>query len=86
MSESAVREKSSTALEPTVSKQSGREEDKAREETIREEEEDASAHTTPPKDLRFWLIILGLLVATFLAALDLTGKYTTQLIPAHQEC
>jgi hypothetical protein len=26
------------------------------------------------KDLRFWLVIMGLLVATFLAALDLTGK------------
>ena len=27
-----------------------------------------------PKDTRFWLIITSLLIATFLAALDLTGK------------
>lgn len=27
----------------------------------------------PPKDLRFWLILVSLLAATFLAALDLTG-------------
>jgi hypothetical protein len=26
-----------------------------------------------PKDLRFWLIIFSLLIATFLSALDLTG-------------
>lgn len=28
-----------------------------------------------PKDLRFWLIILSLLVATFLSALDQTGEF-----------
>jgi hypothetical protein len=27
-----------------------------------------------PKDLRFWLIILGLLIATFISAVDMTGK------------
>jgi hypothetical protein len=27
-----------------------------------------------PKDLRFWLIIFGLLIATFLSALDMTGQ------------
>jgi len=26
-----------------------------------------------PKDLRFWLIIFSLLIATFISALDLTG-------------
>jgi hypothetical protein len=40
------------------------------EETI---QEDDSANATP-KDIRFWLIIMGLLVATFISALDLTGK------------
>lgn len=28
---------------------------------------------TYPKDIRFWMIIVSLLVATFLSALDLTG-------------
>lgn len=28
-----------------------------------------------PKDARFWLVIMGLLIATFLSALDLTGWY-----------
>jgi hypothetical protein len=41
-----------------------------REETVREDD-DANA---TPKDIRFWLIILGLLIATFISALDLTGK------------
>lgn len=30
----------------------------------------------PPKDIRFWLIIVSLLVATLLAALDLTAIAT----------
>jgi hypothetical protein len=57
--------------EPTVSKEQealGRV--ATREETIRE---DDGANATP-KDIRFWLIILGLLIATFISALDLTGK------------
>jgi hypothetical protein len=33
---------------------------------------------TIPKDHRFWLIMLGLLVATFISALDLTGKSFAQ--------
>ena len=41
-----------------------------REETVQEHD---SANATP-KDIRFWLIILGLLIATFISALDLTGK------------
>lgn len=40
-------------------------------ETVTDLEQDG---TSSPKDLRFWLIIMGLLVATFLSALDLTGK------------
>jgi hypothetical protein len=57
------------ALEPTAPKEHVGGE-KRREETLREED---NASTTP-KDLRFWLIILGLLVATFISALDLTGN------------
>lgn len=34
--------------------------------------EDGTASSA--KNLRFWLIILGLLVATFISALDVTGK------------
>jgi hypothetical protein len=30
--------------------------------------------TPPPKDIRFWLVIMSLLVSTFISALDLTGK------------
>lgn len=37
---------------------------------------DAPAQEPMPKTARFWLIILGLLVATFLAAIDLTGLAT----------
>lgn len=40
-------------------------------ETIQEQE----GGNGTPKDIRFWLIIVGLLVATFLSALDLTGMY-----------
>jgi hypothetical protein len=40
------------------------------ETIIAEEDRTASA----PKNLRFWLIILGLLIATFISALDVTGK------------
>lgn len=29
---------------------------------------------TAPKDARFWMIFASLLVATFIAALDMTGK------------
>lgn len=57
--------------EPTVSKEQealGRV--TTREETVRE---DDGANATP-KDIRFWLIILSLLIATFISALDLTGK------------
>jgi hypothetical protein len=56
--------------------------------TLKENDKDegasANADVTPvqthtngaaPKDLRFWLIIFNLLIATFLSALDLTGKY-----------
>lgn len=39
-------------------------------ETIRGEE---NGTASAPKNLRFWLIILGLLVATFISALDVTG-------------
>ena len=52
--------------------------DMTREETIREED---GANSTP-KDLRFWMVILGLLVATFLSALDLTGKICYNLSPS----
>jgi hypothetical protein len=40
------------------------------ETIIAKEDRTASA----PKNLRFWLIILGLLVATFISAMDVTGK------------
>jgi hypothetical protein len=60
------RVNSTAAFEPTAPE----ERDMTREETIREED---GANATP-KDLRFWMVILGLLVATFLSALDLTGK------------
>lgn len=42
-----------------------------------------------PKDARFWMIFVSLLVATFLAALDLTGishmysSYTPLTHPSH---
>jgi hypothetical protein len=47
-----------------------------REATIVDEDK---ANTTP-KDHRFWLIMLGLLVATFISALDLTGKIICLMI------
>ena len=33
-----------------------------------------------PKGFRFWMIIVCLLIATFLSALDLTGVYINSLI------
>jgi hypothetical protein len=72
---SSIQDNSPTVLEATVPKE--REDDEnAREETIRE----AEGGSTPPKDIRFWLIIMSLLVATFLSALDLTGKKTYYLL------
>jgi hypothetical protein len=65
-------EKSTTAMEPTTQN------DRDAEETIREE----NGAATPPKDIRFWLIIMSLLVATFLAALDLTGTSHYLLCPS----
>ena len=62
---SSAQDISPVVLEPTAPK----EHDSEREETIHGED----ASSTPPKDLRFWLIIMSLLVATFLSALDLTG-------------
>ncbi|KAM0749144.1 iron permease [Meredithblackwellia eburnea MCA 4105] len=35
-----------------------------------------TAPQTPPKDFKFWLIIVGLLISTFLSALDLTAIST----------
>lgn len=58
---SIAQDMSPSALEPTASKE--REGDKM----IKERD------STMPKDIRFWLIMIGLMVATFLAALDLTG-------------
>ena len=66
-----TQDASTPPSEPAVSKERealGRE--TTREETIRG---DDVANATP-KDTRFWLIILGLLIATFISALDLTGK------------
>jgi hypothetical protein len=40
------------------------------EETIREED----VTDATPKDMRFWLIMVGLLFATFISALDMTGN------------
>jgi hypothetical protein len=72
---SSIQDNSPTVLEATVLRE--REDDeKAREETIREVE----GGSTPPKDIRFWLIIMSLLVATFLSALDLTGKKVCYLL------
>lgn len=48
--------------------------DKAEEETIHGVED--TEHTARPKDLRFWLIIVSLLVSTFLSALDLTCEFS----------
>jgi MFS family permease len=50
-------------------------------ETIKEE--DAGRSESAPKDIRFWLIIMGLLVATFLSALDLTAISTALPTIAH---
>jgi len=50
-------------------------------ETINEE--DAGGSESAPKDIRFWLIIMGLLVATFLSALDLTAISTALPTIAH---
>jgi len=64
---------STPSLAPVVSKEQGG------EETIIEED---AVHTTP-KDLRFWLIMLGLMVATFISALDLTAISTALPTIAH---
>ena len=69
-------EKSTTAMEPTTQN------DRDAEETIQEE----NGAGTPPKDIRFWLIILSLLVATFLAALDLTGTIHSFPSPSAPDC
>jgi hypothetical protein len=61
--QSNTQSASAPTLEPTSSKEHG-------EETIREEE----AVNTNPKDSRFWLVMVGLLFATFISALDLTGR------------
>jgi len=66
---SSTQDNSPTVLEGTAPKERG-DDEKAREETIREVE----GGSTPPKDIRFWLMIISLLVATFISALDLTGK------------
>ncbi|ORY88553.1 iron permease [Leucosporidium creatinivorum] len=44
--------------------------------TVDGEPHEEAQQPTAPKDLRFWLIILALLLATFLAALDLTAIST----------
>jgi hypothetical protein len=54
----------STVLEPTSSKEDGK------EEMIREEE----VVTTTLRDMCFWLVMIGLLFVTFISALDLTDK------------
>jgi hypothetical protein len=54
---------SNPVLEPGASR------DEKDEETIREE-----VVNTTPKDMRFWLVMVSLLFATFISALDLTGK------------
>jgi hypothetical protein len=60
--------KSATASEHTAN---GGDEMK-KEVTLREDSVyDGSA---TPKDMRFWMIITSLLIATFLSALDLTGN------------
>ncbi|KIM79120.1 hypothetical protein PILCRDRAFT_823692 [Piloderma croceum F 1598] len=75
---SSIQDNSPTVLEATAPKE--REDDQnAREETIREVE----GGSTPPKDIRFWLIIMSLLVATFLSALDLTAISTALPTIAH---
>ena len=48
------------------------------EETPTIKGEDGASAT--PKDIRFWLIIMSLLVATFLSALDLTGIFIVCLV------
>ena len=63
--QSSTQDTSSPALDPKSSKEHGE------EDTIREEE---VVHTAP-KDMRFWLVMVGLLFATFISALDLTGKF-----------
>jgi hypothetical protein len=69
---SSTQDNFPTGLEASAPK----EREDAREETIREVE----GGSTPPKDMRFWLIIMSLLVATFLSALDLTGKKNYYLL------
>lgn len=53
---------------PTLELQASQE--RKDEETIREED----VIDTTPKDMRFWLIMVGLLFATFISALDMTGN------------
>ena len=63
--QSSTQNTSAPALEPTSSKEHGEE-----DTTIRE----AEVVNTTPKDMRFWLVMVGLLFATFISALDLTGE------------
>lgn len=71
----AITIQPSTQHEEKVITLSPRSQSKDRESvrTISEPEPEGDGGGTP-KDIRFWLIILGLLVATFLSALDMTGK------------
>jgi hypothetical protein len=62
--QSSTQNTSAPAVEPTSSKEYGE------EDTIRE----AEVVNPTPKDMRFWLVMVGLLFATFISALDLTGK------------
>jgi len=58
--------------EPPSSKEHGE------EDTVKEE-----AVSTTPKDMRFWLVMVGLLFATFISAVDLTAISTALPTIAH---
>ena len=62
--QSTTQDTSAPALMPTPPKERGE------EDTIIEHD----AVNTTPKDTRFWLVMVGLLFATFISAVDLTGK------------
>lgn len=68
--QSTTQDTSAPALTPTPPKERGE------EDTIIEHD----AVNTTPKDTRFWLVMVGLLFATFISAVDLTGKFISFLI------
>lgn len=66
------------ALDPNDTIAASRTSDKVPQDSLDSSDEETSEFQSRPKDLRFFLIILGLLIATFLSALDLTASaYTT---------